>query len=204
MKISTHKKLFCLLALFVASTAVGASYGQWEKARAADRKPGLSAYWYPQSAADCVEMAARVVIADKQGVLLREDQLTSVAADVADYTPTGGTTWAKVPDLLKVWNVHSFLASGLNVDDLARLRAGGSDVIVAVDSYDLWTAAGLGGQHHNAEGDHAVVVDKVTETSVTVVDSAWSGGRSETVSRADFVKAWADSRTGQTFAVVAW
>lgn len=180
-----------------AGFGVGATAAVWENHKTAE----LSTYWQLQTHEDCVEMAAAVVVADRTGHLPTEAQVTDVAARVTDYTPQGGTTWEEIPTLLAAYGVTSFETVGIDMRSLTAVVDSGADVIVPVQSGIVWAAEGLTGQGQGRPGDHAIVVERINNAGVTVVDSAWPGGRGAVIPTAVFEKAW--TSIGATYALIA-
>lgn len=184
-------------AVAVAGFGVGAGAAVWENHKAVE----LSTYWQLQSYEDCVEMASAVVVADRTGRLPSEADITGVASRVTDYTPTGGTTWEQVPTLLAAYGVTSFETVGIDMRSLTAVVNSGADVIVPVQSGLAWPGEGLQGQGQGSPGDHAIVVERINKAGVTVVDSAWPGGKGAVIPTALFEKAW--TSTGATYALIA-
>jgi hypothetical protein len=185
-----------------AAATLGVGLGAATAQSAAEvAKPKLSDYWWPQSTNDCVLMAARTIIADRTGNVVAEKDIQQTAKYVAGYSDEGGTPWAKVPALFSAYGVTAYEAGGMTVDALRQEMATGADVMVSVQSGLIWAAEGLKGQPDGSPSDHAVAVEAISGDSVTVVDSAWSGGREAVMSVREFATAWWAG--GTSWAIVA-
>lgn len=149
-----------------------------------------SRYWWLQEGAACDPMAMRVLVGVETGNAVSVAGILKTAATVADFDQDG-TDWSKTPAILAAYGVQSHLAtaSEATMDGLRSSLDVGHAAAVVVDPSVLWSFSGLAGTPGE---QHVVIVAGIDDARhvVTVVDSAYVGGATETIPTAAFMTAW--------------
>lgn len=186
-----------LAMLPVVTNAVGASHTAPEPVVKVASAPvvvvhgsyAASRFWKQQGAADCVPSSVRVIVGVLTGHAPKLSAVDSVARRVAGLDATG-TDFARTPAIFDVYGVHAAYGA-TTLDNVRASLDAGRPVVADIDANPVWALAGLHGAG-TGPAWHAVVIERIDDAAhtVTLVDSGWSGGVSETVPTAVFLTAW--------------
>jgi hypothetical protein len=193
-----------LLAAAAATTMVGFA-GAAQAAPSASPNHGIgmygnpaaaAAYWRPQHASDCGEMAVADVVGQITGHEPTERQITTVAENIPStagpgpiWHPPGGTDYRNVPVLLAHYGIQS-TSVNTHISGLEQDLAHNRKVIVTLNAETIWNKPG-----NRSYPDHFVVVTGI-DTRAGVVhlnDSGIGSGRDERISTVTFAHAWQTS-----------
>lgn len=153
-------------------------------------------YWFPQSAQDCAEGSAAVIIGVLTSHEPTEAAITAYAQSQGWYTPTGGTNAADIPNLYWWGGTVPSTAQATTLAGLEYALGHGSMVVALVNGETIWADLGFTTEVPGPTADHALVVDEINETkgTVTLTDTGnTKSGRLETVPLSVFGTAWATS-----------
>lgn len=148
-----------------------------------------SSFWKQQGASDCAPSSVRVVVGVVNGKAPSLKAIDAVAARVAGYDDNG-TQFELLPNVFAAYGIAA-RAGSTTLDNIRASLDNGHPVIADIDANPIWALSGL---HGAADGPaaHAVVIERIDDTAhtVTLVDSGFAGGMTETVPTAIFMTAW--------------
>ncbi len=156
-----------------------------------------------QGYSDTCAIQSQKLILEKYGVNISQEDLIREATENGWYTPNSmnGTQMSDVGKLLECHGVEVVQSSGNNIFSLAHELAQGHQVIVGVDSGELWNK---GSWYHSLEDfflgevpDHALIVsglDVSDPSNVQVVlTDPGTGQERVRYGEKEFLDAWKDS-----------
>jgi len=152
--------------------------------------------YYPDSCA----FQSQAMVLHEFGIDVTQQQLMEIAREQGWYVDGNGTPIEKVGKLLEYFNVDSNFTEGNNIFNLANELAQGHQIIVAVDSGELWNP-GLSERLEDifwgGRPDHALVVvgidtSDANDVKVIVTDPG-NGNNQMAYSEKQFMDAWKDS-----------
>ncbi len=163
--------------------------------------------WHVQTYGDTCAIASQEFILDElTGQDFSEDELRQEAIDNGWYTPGGGTPMDCMGNLLEAHGIDVERKDSCTFEDLAEQLDQGQNVIVALDSDEIWNPegfdtddllsdlVGMPGQDAN----HAVQVIGIDNSDpdnpmVILNDPGHPEGQGITVPAEQFIDAWEDS-----------
>ena len=175
--------------------------------------------WHQQTYGDTCAIASQEFILDElTGQDFSEDELRQEAIDNGWYTPGGGTPMDCMGNLLEAHGIDVERRDSCTFEDLAEQLDQGQNVMVALDSDEIWNPGGfdtddlltdlvgMPGQGAN----HAVQVIGIDNSDsdnpmVILNDPGHPEGQGITVPAEQFIDAWEDSgqymvyTTGETY-----
>lgn len=150
---------------------------------------------------DTCAIKSQQIILQSHNIDVSEDELVEESIDKGWYTPGNGTSLSDVGNLLEEHGVNVSRYEHASIDDIAAELAKGHQVIVGVDSGELWTP----GTYENLEdfimgngADHALIVSGIDvnpltgEREVTLTDPG-TGEVAHIYTANKFEDAWDDS-----------
>ena len=146
----------------------------------------------------CVPVAAAMIVSEVTGIPHAESAMVQAAVDLdLLYGEPGawlGMTTEGTVALLDHFGVDSRVDYG-TLDELRSYLDDRLDIILMVDSGELWGGALDDVEPGDAGADHAVVITGIDDARamVTLNDPGQTGGQGWEVSIADFMDAWDDS-----------
>lgn len=149
---------------------------------------------------DTCAIKSQQIILQSHDVDVSEDELVVEAKEKGWYTPGGGTSPADVGNLLEEHGINVNRYVYASIDDIAAELAKGNQIIVGVDSGELWKP-GIYESFEDFLGkgaDHALIVSGINvnpitgEREVTLTDPG-TGEVAHTYTLEEFEDAWDDS-----------
>lgn len=150
---------------------------------------------------DTCAIKSQQIILQSHDIDVSEDELVRESIEKGWYTPGVGTAPSEVGNLLEEHGVNVSRYEHATIDDIAAELAKGHQVIVGVDSGELWTP----GTYESLEdfiigngADHALIVSGIGvspltgEREVTLTDSG-TGEVAHVYTADEFEDAWDDS-----------
>ncbi len=150
---------------------------------------------------DTCAIKSQQIILQSHDIDVSEDELVKESIEKGWYTPGAGTNPSEVGNLLEEHGVSVGRYEHASIDDIAAELAKGHQVIVGVDSGELWTP----GTYESLEdfiigngADHALIVSGIDvnpltgEREVTLTDPG-TGEVAHTYTADEFEDAWDDS-----------
>lgn len=164
-----------------------------------EEKPIFDPTNLQQTYGDSCAIKSQQMILETFGKQVSEDQLIDEATKLNIYTPGEGTPIAHMGDLLEVHGVESTLFESANKYTLMHELAQGHQVVVAVDSGELWEPGFKEEIMDTLFGetpDHAVIVTGIDTTNPDAIEVILSDPGTGEVMRypyEQFADAWSDS-----------
>lgn len=152
-----------------------------------------------QTYTDTCAIKSQQLVLQTFGIDVSEDDLVQDALALQIYKPGSGTPISHMGDLLELHGVDTTMFSSANQFTLMHELAQGHQVIVAVDSSELWEPGLLPAWTDIFMGetpDHALIVTGIDATDPDAVDVIISDPGTGNVTRYpydQFADAWADS-----------
>ena len=150
---------------------------------------------------DTCAIKSQQIILQSHNIDVSEDELVEESIDKGWYTPGNGTSPSDVGNLLEEHGVNVSRYEHASIDDIASELAKGHQIIVGVDSGELWTP----GTYESLEdfimgngADHALIVSGIDvnpltgEREVTLTDPG-TGEVARIYTADKFEDAWDDS-----------
>ena len=152
--------------------------------------------FYPDTCA----IKAQQIILERFGISVSEEQLRLEATSQGWYTPDEGTPMGAVGELLEAYGIPVHRYMDANIFTLVSELAQGHDVIIGVDSGELWNngfAERMEDKLIGGRPDHALLVSGLdtsdpNDIQVIVTDPG-SGDYCKAYPLAQFMDAWKDS-----------
>lgn len=158
-----------------------------------------------QAYSDTCAIKSQQLILETFGIDVTEESLIQDALSLNIYEPGHGTPVAHMGDLLELHGVKATLHEPANIYTLMHELAQGHQVIVAVDSSELWTpdfSEVLEDMYMGPIPDHALIVTGIDASDPGAVEVILTDPGTGNVTRypyEQFADAWADS----SFAMVS-
>ncbi len=153
-----------------------------------------------QTYKDTCAIKAQQLVLQRHGIHVTEDQMVKVAIEHGWYEPGHGTSMDNVGRLLEYYGVPMHQYAGGNICNVVNELALGHDVIMSVDSGELWHPGGkekLEDLLNPYGADHALIVSGVNtddpKNVKVIVTDPGSGDVCREYSLAQFVDAANDS-----------
>ncbi len=156
--------------------------------------------WHTQESQDtCAVVSQEFVLEMLTGEEFSEDDLRDLAEENGWYSPGGGTSMYDVGNILEHYGLNVERSEGNDISDIEQCLEDGGQVIVGVDSSELWTGEsddlffpGINGDGHALQ---VVGVDRSDDDNPMVIvnDSGVANGGCAEVSLDIFMEAWEDS-----------
>lgn len=150
---------------------------------------------------DTCAIKSQQIILQSHDIDVSEDELVRESIEKGWYTPGAGTSPSEVGNLLEEHGVNVSRYEHASIDDIASELAKGHQIIVGVDSGELWTP----GTYESLEdfimgngADHALIVSGIDvnpltgEREVTLTDPG-TGEVAHIYTADEFEDAWDDS-----------
>lgn len=150
---------------------------------------------------DTCAIKSQQIILQSHDIDVSEDELVRESIEKGWYAPGAGTSPSEVGNLLEEHGVNVSRYEHASIDDIAAELAKGHQVIVGVDSGELWTPGAYETFEDFIAGnvaDHALVVSGISvnpltgEREVTLTDPG-TGEVAHTYTAEEFDDAWNDS-----------
>lgn len=155
--------------------------------------------WHVQDGQNsCAVVCQEFVLEQLTGEEFNEDDLCDLAEENGWFTPEGGTSMDDVGNILEHMGMDVEKSYGNTIDDLEECLENGGQVIVAVDSSEIWTGHNDDFFGPGMDPDHAVQVIGVDYSDpenpmVILNDSGTADGAGCAVSMDVFMASWEDS-----------
>jgi hypothetical protein len=163
--------------------------------------------WQQQTYEDsCSVVAEQSILNELTGENFSEDELRQEAIDNGWLTPGGGTTIDSVGNLLEAHGVDVEQKTGCSFEDITEQLEQGQNVMVAIDSDEIWNPGGFDGDDlvslipgiPEQGANHVVQVIGIDNSDpdnpmVIINDPGHPEGQGMTVSADQFMNAWEDS-----------
>lgn len=154
-----------------------------------------------QSYPDTCAIKAQQIILESHGISISEDELIQESIDNGWYRPGSGTLVNNVGNLLESHGLEVEKFYNGTLEDLANGLSNGKQIIIGVDSGELWHP-GLYEEFEDLilgpHADHALLVSGISvdpltaETQISLTDPG-TGEIFSTYSMDEFQDAWDDS-----------
>ena len=150
---------------------------------------------------DTCAIKAQQIILESKGISVSEDDLIQESIDNDLYHPGNGTKASDVGNLLENYGLEVSKYNNGSIQDIADCLSSGKQIIVGVDSGELWSPNIQEEIEDFAFGgfvDHAVIVDGVSINSLTgeqeiSITDPGNGDLSRNYASDVFLDAWNDS-----------
>lgn len=141
---------------------------------------------------DCLPTSVAMVLSEITGELVPADEVVALANDMGVMTDTGMSAEDGVR-LLEEYGINAEVSSG-SLDDLRAQLDQGTEVIIGLDSADLYSNGG-GPFDVGMEAGHAVVITGIDDDAgvVYINDPGFPDGAGVAIPIETFEDAWADS-----------
>lgn len=155
--------------------------------------------WHEQeTGSSCAVASQEFILETLTGREFSEAELRDLAEHQGWYEPDGGTPQDDVGNILEYMGLTVNRSTGNSIEDLEQCLENGGEVIVGVDSSELWEGENDDFFGPGMGADHAVQVIGIDRTDpeqpmVILNDSGCSNGCGAMVPLDDFMMAWEDS-----------
>ena len=156
-----------------------------------------SEHWHiQQTSSTCAVASQEFVLEELTGKEFSEKELTAIAETNGWYDD--GTPFECVGNLIEYMGHHTERSTGNNIHDIEKCLANGGQVIVGVDSDELWNGESNDFFGPGMDANHAIQVTGVNYTdphhpTVIINDSGVKNGCAAEIPLNDFMEAWEDS-----------
>lgn len=155
--------------------------------------------WHSQETnSSCAVASQEFVLETLTGREFSEAELRDLAEQNGWYDPNGGTPMDDVGNILEHMGLDVVKSQGNSIDDIERCLANGGEVIVGVDSSEIWDGEDDDFFGPGMDADHAVQVIGIDRSNpddpmVILNDSGCANGCGALVPLDEFMDAWEDS-----------
>lgn len=153
---------------------------------------------WQETGTSCAVASQEFVLEQLTGQEFSEGELRQLAEENGWYDPEGGTTMDDVGNILAHMGLHVEQNMGSTMSDIEQCLASGGQVIVGVDSGELWSGENEEMFGPGMDADHAIQVTGIdysnpAEPMVIINDPGASNGGGAMIPIDEFVDAWEDS-----------
>lgn len=163
-----------------------------------DPESAMENWHWQETDSSCAVASQEFVLEELTGQDFEEADLRDLAEANGWYMPQAGTPMDDVGNILEHMGLDVERSQGNSIDDIAQCLQDGGQVIVAVDSSELWEGVNDDNFGPGMQADHAVQVIGIDYTDpdepmVILNDPGASNGGGAQVPLDEFVDAWEDS-----------
>ena len=163
-----------------------------------DPEEAIDSWHWQETNSSCAVAAQEFVLEILTGREFDESDLRDLAEEQGWYDPNGGTAVEDVGNILEHMGLHVERSEGNSIEDLERCLDKGGEVIVGVDSDELWNGSSDDRFGPGMDADHAIQVIGIDRTDpdqpmVIINDSGTNNGGGAMVPMDLFIEAWEDS-----------
>lgn len=163
-----------------------------------DPVSAMDDWHWQETDCSCAVASQEFVLEELTGLEFEESVLRDLAEEHGWFDPNGGTTMADVGNLLEYMGLRVERSTGNSIEDLEECLANGGEVIVGVDSSEIWTGLDDDFFFPGMDADHAVQVIGIDHTDpsqpmVILNDPGCTNGCGAMLPMETFLKAWEDS-----------
>lgn len=163
-----------------------------------DPADAMDSWHWQETNSSCAVASQEFVLETLTGREFSEAELRELAEENGWYDPDGGTPMDDVGNILEYMGLNVNKSQGNSISDLEECLANGGEVIVGVDSSELWEGENDDFFGPGMGADHAVQVIGIDrsnpdEPMVILNDSGCANGCGAMVPLDDFMDAWEDS-----------
>jgi len=155
--------------------------------------------WHCQeTSSSCAVASQEFVLEQLTGQEFSESELRELAEERGCYSPDGGTPMNDIGNILEHMGLTVERSQGNSIEDLEHCLESGGEVIVGVDSSEIWEGRDNDFFCPGMDADHAVQVIGIDYSDpdspmVILNDSGTTNGRGAMIALDVFVDAWEDS-----------
>ena len=155
--------------------------------------------WHPQESNDtCAVASQEFVLETLTGQEFTEQELRDLAEENGWYSPGGGTDAYATGNILEAMGLRVEKGEGNSIQDIEECLVNGGEVIVGVDSSELWVEPDGEMFGPGMQADHAIQVIGIDYSNpdqpmVIINDSGVGDGAGAMVPMDQFMDAWEDS-----------
>lgn len=163
-----------------------------------DPAGNMENWHWQETGTSCAVASQEFVLEQLTGQEFSEGELRQLAEENGWYDPEGGTTMDDVGNILAHMGLHVEQNMGSTMSDIEQCLASGGQVIVGVDSGELWSGENEEMFGPGMDADHAIQVTGIdysnpAEPMVIINDPGASNGGGAMIPINEFVDAWEDS-----------
>ncbi len=163
-----------------------------------DPLDSMESWHYQETGSSCAVASQEFVLEQLTGMDFQESDLRDLAEEQGWYSPQGGTPMDDVGNILEHMGCTVERSGGNTIEDLQRCLENGGEVIVAVDSSEIWLGQDNDFFGPGMDADHAVQVIGIDYSSpdspmVILNDPGAVNGGGAVLPMDVFVGAWEDS-----------
>ncbi len=163
-----------------------------------DPAGNMENWHWQETGTSCAVASQEFVLEQLTGQEFSEGELRQLAEENGWYDPEGGTTMDDVGNILAHMGLHVEQNMGSTMSDIEQCLASGGQVIVGVDSGELWSGENEEMFGPGMDADHAIQVTGIdysnpAEPMVIINDPGASNGGGAMIPIDEFVDAWEDS-----------
>lgn len=163
-----------------------------------DPQGNMENWHWQETGTSCAIASQEFVLEQLTGQEFEESDLRELAEENGWYDIEGGTPMDDVGNILEHMGLSVEQSLGNNVEDITRCLENGGQVIVGVDSSELWNGTNDELFGPGMDADHAVQVTGIDYTNpdqpmVILNDPGTANGGGAMVPLEAFVDAWEDS-----------
>ncbi len=163
-----------------------------------DPAGNMENWHWQETGTSCAVASQEFVLEQLTGQEFSEGELRQLAEENGWYDPEGGTTMDDVGNILAHMGLHVEQNMGSTMSDIEQCLASGGQVIVGVDSDELWSGENEEMFGPGMDADHAIQVTGIdysnpAEPMVIINDPGASNGGGAMIPIDEFVDAWEDS-----------
>lgn len=163
-----------------------------------DPEEAMESWHWQETDSSCAVASQEFVLEQLTGQDFEEAELRELAEENGWYMPEAGTPVDDVGNILEHMGLTVERSQDNSIDDIAQCLQDGGQVIVAVDSSELWEGVNDDDFGPGMQADHAVQVIGIdytdpAEPMVILNDPGASNGGGAQVPLDEFVDAWEDS-----------
>lgn len=163
-----------------------------------DPASAMDDWHWQETGSSCAVASQEFVLEELTGYEFEEAELREMAEDNGWYDPEGGTPMEDVGNILEAYGLNVEKSVGNDLEDLESALANGGEVIVGVDSGEIWYGEDDDLFLPGNDADHAVQVIGIDRSDpdnpmVILNDPGCSNGCGAMVPADLFMDAWEDS-----------
>lgn len=163
-----------------------------------DPAEAMENWHWQETNSSCAVASQEFVLETLTGRDFTEAELRDLAEQNGWYDPDGGTPMDDVGNILEHMGLNVNKSQGNSIEDIEKCLANGGEVIVGVDSSELWEGESDDFFGPGMGADHAIQVIGIDhsnpgEPMVIINDSGCSNGCGAVVPLSEFMDAWEDS-----------
>ena len=163
-----------------------------------DPVSAMDDWHWQETDSSCAVASQEFVLEELTGREFEESELRDLAEEHGWYDPNGGTAMDDVGNLLEYMGLRVERSSGNSIEDLEKCLANGGEVIVGVDSSEIWMGQNDEFFFPGMDADHAVQVIGIDRTDpdqpmVILNDPGCTNGCGAVLPMEVFQHAWEDS-----------